>query len=444
MGVTALLPLWRSWRIDPASAMKQDASRGFESRGSGRLRQGLIVAEVALTLMLSVTALMLVRQLIAESRQDLGIAAPERLVVLDTHMAPHRSDPKSSELTRYAADSPDGRTDVAAFNSVLTRLRAVPGVRSVEAVSAAPMNPAGSDVDYAIKGRTEFKPGVQHLPNANIVATTSGYFATMGIPVLRGRGVTEADVFGSEAVVVVSESVAKQQFPGEDPIGKQIMCFWDYPGVWMTIVGVAGDVRQESPGAAPYPTFYVPLTQHAHAATDMQVVVRTRADADVMAVTLDKFMKGNFPEVAVATTTMREDMDESERAQRFRTLLFGSFAGVSILLAMTGMYGVTAYTVAQRRFEFALRFALGAQRMQVLGSVMRGALAVAAIGVMGGVALSLALTRVISTLLGRMPEFDPVTYAMAIGGVMLIALSATALPAQRAATVEPMQVLRSE
>jgi putative ABC transport system permease protein len=155
-------------------------------------------------------------------------------------------------------------------------------------------------------------------------------------------------------------------------------------------------------------------------------------------------LKRQYPQVAVKASTMRENVGETERAQHFRTLLFGSFAGVSILLAITGMYGVTAYTVAQKRFEFALRFALGAQRGDVLGSVLRGALTVAMIGVVGGFALSLALMRVMGSLLGKLPAFDPVSYAVAVAGVLLIALAATLQPAFRAAMVEPMQVLRDE
>jgi putative ABC transport system permease protein len=146
----------------------------------------------------------------------------------------------------------------------------------------------------------------------------------------------------------------------------------------------------------------------------------------------------------VKGTTMREAVGETERAQHFRTLLFGSFAGVSILLAMTGMFGVTAYTVAERRFEFALRFALGAQRGQVVGMVMGRTLAVAAIGVVGGVALSFAAMRGASALFGAMPAFDAVSYGIAAAGVLLIALAATVQPAWRAATVEPMRVLRDE
>jgi len=188
---------------------------------------------------------------------------------------------------------------------------------------------------------------------------------------------------------VDNETLARKYFSGTDPIGKQIMCGWDAEGEWWTIVGVVGDVRQDSPAAAPAPTIYTPVAQHPQTATQMQVVVRTRTDAGVMAAMLTQMLKQRFPQVAVKASTMRENVGESERAQHFRTLLFGSFAGVSILLAMTGMFGVTAYTVAQKRFEFALRFALGAQRGQVLGSVLGSALSVAMVGVVGGVMLGL-------------------------------------------------------
>jgi putative ABC transport system permease protein len=441
MALAAMLPLWRSWKVDPAGAMKQDSARGMESRGSGRLRQALIVGEVALTLMLSVAALLLVRQLIAESRQDLGFS-PERLVMLDTHMAPHMS--VADAKARYAVDSLDGKADVASLNQLLERLRAVPGVASADAISGAPMSTGGSNVGYAIKGKTDFKPGVVNLPIANIFAVTPGYFETLQIPVLRGRGITEGDLAGSEPVILISESLAKEQFPGQDPIGKQIKCGWDFLSDWITIVGVVGDVRQDSPASVPYPTFYAPVTQHAHAATDMQVLVRTHSEANAMLDTLTRFMTRSFPEVAVQSSTMAEDIGESERAQHFRTLLFGSFAGVSILLAITGMYGVTAYTVAQKRFEFALRFALGAQRPQVLAGVIRNAITVALIGIVAGVGLSLALMRVVSSQLGKMPAFDAVSYGIAAAGVLMIAVAATLVPAFRAAMVEPMKVLRSE
>jgi putative ABC transport system permease protein len=450
MAATALLPLWRSWKVDPAGAMKQDASRGTESSGSGRLRQALIVGEVALTLTLSVMALLLVRQLIAQSRQDLGFKA-DRLVVLDTH-APSRVPEVMAQFAGASEATPAmtaalekaGLVDVQALNTMLDAIRAVPGVAAADAVFGVPMTPAGSNVGYAVKGVSSFSPGVNRLPIANLAAMTPGYMETLGIPLLKGRGLAQTDGPGSEKVLLISASMVQQSFAGVDPIGKQIQCGWDSSGEWWTIVGVVGDVRQDSPATAPTATIYVPLAQHGHAAADIQVVVRTRADAGAMAGTLAKFMKRQFPAVAVQEATMRENIGESQRAETFRSLLFGCFAGVSILLAVTGMYGVTAYTVAQKRFEFELRFALGAQRGQVLGSVLRSALLVAAIGVVGGVALSLALMRVIATLLGEMPGVDMAAYGIAAAGVLVVAIGATLQPAYRAATVEPMQVLRNE
>ncbi|HEX4322200.1 MAG TPA: ABC transporter permease [Acidobacteriaceae bacterium] len=449
MAATALLPLWRSWQVDPASAMKQDASRGTESRSSGKLRQALIVGEVALTLTLSVMAVLLVRQLIAESQQDLGFS-PDNLVVLDTHMTSHvvplmMAMPPGATPSKEqdAALAQAGRVDTQALNSLLDSVRAVPGVAAADAIYSAPMRPSGSDVGYAVHGVSKFEPGAR-LPDANITSMTPGYLATMGIPLRKGRNLTDADTWGAQKVLLISEAMVKQSFAGVDPIGKQIMCGWDSMGEWWTIVGVVGDVRQDSPASAPPPTIYVPVAQHPYSASQMQVVVHTRADAGAIATTLTQVLKRQYPQVAVKATTMREDVGETERAQHFRTLLFGSFAGVSILLAITGMYGVTAYTVAQKRFEFALRFALGAQRVDVLGSVLKSALAVAALGVIGGLALSLTTTKVVGSLLGKMPAFDPVSYGIAVGVVVLIALAATLQPAYRAATVEPMQVLRDE
>jgi putative ABC transport system permease protein len=176
----------------------------------------------------------------------------------------------------------------------------------------------------------------------------------------------------------------------------------------------------------------------------MQVVVRTGLDPATMATTLEPMLKRNYPQVAVSSTTMREAVGESSRAQRFRTLLFGGFAAVAILLAAVGMYGVTAYTVAQRRFEFALRLALGAQRSQIVTMTLAHGIAVASFGIGIGVALSLGLLRVVGTLLGKLPAFDPASYAIAILGVLAIAITAAVIPSRRASKVEPMRVLRGD
>lgn len=449
MAATALLPLWRSWRIDAASAMKQDASRGTESRASGYLRQILVAGEVALTLTLSVAAVLLVRQLIAESETDLGFAA-DKLVVLDTHATSHvmpllvqQFQGKKTEAELRAPIERARLQDMQSLNTLLDSVRAVPGVERADAIFSAPMRSSGSNGSYAVRGVTRFEPGAD-LPIANFESMTPGYLETMHIPLLRGRNLTEADGPESQKVLLISKAMADESFRGVDPVGKQITCGWDSQDEWWTIVGVVGDVRQDSPGSAPPPVIYTPVAQHAHTAAEMQLMVRTRTDAAAMAATLERLLKTRFPEVAVKATTMQADLGETERAQHFRTLLFSSFAAVSILLAITGMYGVTAYTVAQKRFEFALRFALGAQRGTVLGGVLRNALIVAAIGVAAGVGLSLMLTRVVGTVLGKMAGADAEAFAIAGASVLAIALLAALQPAIRAAMVEPMQVLRSE
>ena len=308
-------------------------------------------------------------------------------------------------LDIHVVSAPNGAADVQTLNRMVEGARGVPGVAGTAAdISGAPMTADIADVRYAVRGVGEFKPGVVGLPDANVAGVTANYFQTMKHPLLRGRGLSDADRDGSEPVLLVSDSAARQSFPGTDPIGKQVMFSWDSDPRWFTIVGVVGDVRQDSPASKPAPTFYLPIAQHPRRATHVQLMVRTHADAAAMTVAMTRFMMRQFPQVAVQSATMQENIGESERAQHFRTLLFGSFAGVSILLAMTGMFGVTAYTVAQKQFEFALRLALGAQRPQVLGMVIGRALAVAAIGVVGGVALSFAATRMAGALLGEMPS----------------------------------------
>jgi len=317
-------------------------------------------------------------------------------------------------------------------------------VISAGAIDGAPMGFGGSDVSYAVRGRQVFAPPFQGLPNADIHPVTPGIFATMGIPLLRGRALSADDRLGAQPVLLIDQTLAREIFPNEDPIGKQIMCGYDDVQSWWTIVGVVGAVHSDSPSAAPRPTFYVPVAQHPGGAGDMQIVVRTALAPSVMAATLRKSLAISHPEIAVKATTMRENIGETQRSDTFRSLLFGSFAGVSILLAAVGMYGVIAYSVAQRKFEFGLRVALGANKPQLFGLVLRKALGFAAVGVVLGVALSLGLMRVLWSAVGKLPAFDIVAYLLASCAVLAIAAIAMFLPARAAANVDPMTVLRNE
>jgi putative ABC transport system permease protein len=449
MGLTAILPVWRSWHIDPASALRQDASRGTEGRSATRLRNGFIIAEVAVTLTLAIAAILLTRQLIQQSRQDLGFSA-ENLITLDSHAVDPTPAPTPQQIASatpeqaqaFAAN--EAKRHLAQLDDTLNSLATVPGVESTAAILGAPMGFDGPDVGYAIKGRQTFAPGVENLPEADIRPVTPTLFSSMRIPLVRGRDLTREDTLAAPMVLVVNRELARQVFPGQDPIGQQIMCGLDEKTSWWTIVGVVGDIRTNSPGAPPVPTIYVPVAQHPGGATDMQLIVRTRGNADGMLETLRKRLNQTHPEFAIQATTMRQDIGETQRTDQFRSLLFGWFAAISILLATVGMYGVTAYSVSQRRFEFGLRIALGADRPQLLGMVFRQALTVAAIGIAAGIALSLSLTRVLSSVVGRLPAFDPAAYSLAVLAVLAIALLATLIPARMAAGVDPMTVLRSQ
>ena len=432
MVITALLPAWRSVTVSPAAVLKAEQANSSESHKSRRLRDGLIVGEVALTLTLSVASVLLARQMIAQSRQDLGFE-PDNLLVLDTHTV-------ATEPQKVFADSPSSLNTVRAM---LDSIAKVPGVKSVAADQGVPMGQGDANVGFAVRGRMEFKPGVE-LPWADIQPVTPAYFQTMGIALLQGRLLANDDNENAAPVLVVSRELAQKVFPGQNPIGQQVMTGYDMKQSWWTIVGVVGDVRQDSPASPMAQTMYVPVAQHSSRAADMQIVVRTGLDPATMATTLAPMLKKNYPQVAVSSTTMREAIGESSRAQRFRTLLFGGFAAVAILLAAVGMYGVTSYTVAQRRFEFALRFALGAQRGQIVTLTLSHGVAVASLGIGIGVALTFGLLRVLGNLLGKFPAFDPASYAIAILGVLAIAVAAVLVPCRRASQVEPMQVLRGD
>ncbi len=440
--ITSAFPLWRSSRIAPASALKQDTARGTQDRATTRLRDGLLAAEIAMTLTLSVAAILLTRQLIAQSRADLGFAA-DQLITLDTHAVV--STPAYMENSADAAAR--DRQNLTRLQAVQNLLSSVPGVRSVDAVAGAPMGFDRVDVRYAVRGRQVFAPGsadVEHLPDASVSPVTPGLLRTLRVPLLQGRGLLDSDRADAPPVLLISRTLAQQAFPAQNPIGQQIMCGYDETSFWWTIVGVVGDIRADSPASPTMPAMYVPVVQHPRDAADMQFIIRTQADPAPLMETLRRRLTAAHPEMAVKAATMRDDILGTERTDRFRTLLFASFAAISIALAAVGIYGITAYSVAQRRFEFALRIVLGASRPGILRLVLGSALAPALLGIAVGAALSFALARVLGSIVGGLPGFDAAAYLLGSLLVLALTLLAALLPARNATVVDPMQALRAE
>ncbi len=347
----------------------------------------------------------------------------------------------AEQAAREQQNQAAGAERLLHLQSTLEALSAVPGVDSAEAILGAPMGFGGSNVGYAIKGRSVFQSGA-NLPDAELRPVTPGALATLHIPLLAGRAISPEDRATTPPVLLINQALAQQQFPGQDPVGKQIMCGYDNVTSWWTIVGVTGNSIDE-PGAVPSPTFYVPVAQHPWGAADMQLLVRTRSAA-ITPDALTQHLRQTSPDVAIKASTMTGNIQQQQRTSVFRSVLFAGFAAVSILLSAAGMYGVMAYTVAQRSFEFGLRFALGAQKGQVFGAVLRRALLLTSTGLVLGIALSLSVTRVFSSVVGKLPGFDPAAYAAALGAVLALTMLATLVPANRAARVNPNEVLRGD
>jgi predicted permease len=425
--IFGLAPAWRAARSDVHAGLRQSAPRGVVGSRASRLRALLVVGEIALAFALAVSASLLIRSFAALTRADLGFR-PDSVLV----MYAHRPATGLGQYVRVAEF----------FGTIATRLSDIPGVSRVGAVMGLPAGRYGSNGSYWIEGRPA--PSFSgDLPEAGFHLASPRYFAALGVPLLRGRDFDERDHYDTPFVAIVSRSLARQQFAGEDPIGRRIRCGLD-SDAWMTIVGVVGDVRQDSPGAAPEPELYMPLTQHPYYANEVEVVVRSTVPPASLAAAVRKRMRALTPETAVKFTTLDEMISASIDTPRFRAVLFGAFSALALLLAVAGVYGVLAFLTAQRTAEFGLRVALGAPRGRLFGQVVTRAAALGLPGLGLGVGVAAAAGRLLDGMLFGLTGRDPATYvgvAMILGGVIL---AAAAVPAWRAARVDPVVALRQE
>ncbi|HXA57222.1 MAG TPA: ABC transporter permease [Candidatus Acidoferrum sp.] len=423
-----IAPAWQASRIDLQSAMKRADSRGALGGGPSRLRDSLVVAQIALSLLLAVGAGLLFRTLVALHNAPMGFRTEGILVTYAS--APARTLPEALQDTRT-------------FSDVFSRLRRLPGAISVAGAMGLPAGQYNSDGSFAIEGKQTFGGDFRKLPYAGQRVASPRYFETMGIPLLRGRDFDDGDLYDRPFVAIISESLARQNFPNEDPIGHRIMTGMDSPK-WMTVVGIVGDVRQSSPAAQPGSEIYMPLEQHPFPSTDLEVVVRTGANPEDLIPAVQRTIHETSPEIAVKFTTMRDLLSDSIGAQSFRTALASIFAVLALLLALSGMYAVMSYVTTQRTSEFGLRSALGAQRGNIVALVLSSAVKVAATGVILGLLLSVFASRLLESMLFGVKSLDAATYAIVAAVILPIILLAAAAPAWRAACVDPMVALRHE
>ncbi|HKQ85818.1 MAG TPA: ABC transporter permease, partial [Candidatus Acidoferrales bacterium] len=411
--VTSILfgvaPAWQASRIDLHCAVKQSANRGVLGGGHSRVRNLLVVAQIALSLALAVGAGLLIRTLVALQHSQLGYRTGGILVAYAS--APARTLPDALRANRL-------------FNDLFSRLGRLPGAISAAGAMGLPAGQYNSDGFFVIEGRQSFKDDYRKLPYAGLRLASPNYFKTMGIPLLRGRDFDDGDVYDRLSVAIVSDSLARQDFPNEDPIGHRIQCGLDLPIKWMTIVGVVGDIRQSSPAAQPGSEIYMPLQQHPFQANDVEIVIRAVGDPEQLIPPAQKEIRDADPEIAMKFTTMRDLVSDSIGAQRFRTVLASIFAGLAVLLALSGMYAVMSYVTAQRTSEFGLRSALGAQKGSLIRLVLRGAARIALVGTGIGLLFSFATGRLLTSMLFGVNTLDPLTYTSVIAVVLPVILLA--------------------
>jgi predicted permease len=428
-----LLPALQASRLDVSAALVQGGSRSVLGTGSNRLRGTLVVAQIALSFMLAVDAGLLLRSFVALTDTPLGFQT-------DGVLMAYASAPAQGSI--FDKSGLDDHLRVGQrYDQLLARLREIPGVVSAAGAMGVPTGAYASDGSYAVEGQHTFDGDFRRLPSAGFRLASPAYFRTLGIPVRRGREFDEGDTYDRPFVAVVSESLARQSFGTGDPLGHRLQCGFDSPK-WMTIVGVVGDVRQDSPASTPAPELYMPLRQHPYAASRIQVVVRTNVAPESVTGAVRQAVRATSPDVAVRFTTLRDSVDRSIAAPRFRMVLVSAFAGLALLLAVGGMYALVSYGTSQRTAEFGLRLALGAQAGTVVRLVVTGAARLVVVGLVLGLLLASATSRVITAMLFGIRPLDTPAYVGVLVVCVPLILLAAVVPALRAARVDPMVALR--
>ncbi|MBA2458966.1 MAG: ABC transporter permease [Gemmatimonadales bacterium] len=425
-----LIPALQASRPDLQGVLK-DAARGASAGAPRtRMRAALVVAEVAIALMLLAGAGLLLRSFQRLMAVEHGFD-PERLLTLQVWLPV----PNDRTKGRYM----DHEQRRAFYDRALAAVQGVPGVRDAALTSRLPLR-GRNGLGFVIEGRPT--PEDQPMPSAEFRMVSPNYFATMGIPVIRGAGLPEVEDSLANAKVVVNRTLAEKYWPGDDPIGRRIRIFGS-DGPWVTIAGVVGDVRQMGLAEPPREELYI--STMVTSGQEMSMVVRTSDDPERLSTAVTGAIRDVDPEQPVfGIMSMERLIDNASAERRVSLMLLLLFAGIALLLSALGIYGVMSYTTNQRRHEIGIRMALGAHGADVLRLVVGQGMRLVAIGLALGLVGAWLLSQFLAGQLYGITRQDPLTYVSVAAILGLVALTASWLPARRATRVDPMLSLRSE
>jgi putative ABC transport system permease protein len=422
--IAGMLPAWQASRVDPGPALKATDLATAGGRSVLRWRGVLMAGEVAAALVLAIAAGLLVRSLVTLARVDLGFET-ERVLAVNIALPE----------TRY--DTPAKR--LVFFQTLTTRVQGLAGVQSVAFANRFPMR-GGWSSSANFEGTAPTDSFI-----ADFQAVNPGYFVTLGIPLVRGRTVTDDDRAGTLSAAVVNQAFVRRFLSSEDPIGKRFARSGPRQPM-ITIVGVAGDIRRNGKAASVQPEVYLPAAQTTlYPVRLADFAVRAKGDPRALVGAIQDAVWVVDPEQPITDVkTLDEVLSASMAERRFNLILLVCFAALAVGLAIVGVYGVVAYAAGERTREIGIRIALGAAPWDVVSLVVRSGLGWSIVGVGAGLAGAWAVTRLMTGLLFEITPTDPATFASIAVVMIAVALGASYIPARRAATVDPVRALRAE
>jgi putative ABC transport system permease protein len=424
--VFGLFPAFEASRFDLSEPLKEGGKSVVGGTRAQRMRSVFVVAQVALALVLLVGAGLLMKSLNRLQSVDPGFD-PSNLLTMRVSLPTRKydTDPKIINFFKQAVD----------------QMRSVPGVESVAAINTLPFDGPHSGTRLDVAGQPK-RPAGQEL-TTGVIVTDANYFPTMRIPLKRGRLYTPQEALEMRHVVVVNEAFARENFPGQNPIGQRVTIYMKEDNQPSEIIGIVGDNKHKGLETEVEPMAFWPHAELVY--PSMTIAIRTRGDSTSVAAAARNVIHQLDPDQPIGqVATMDSLMAKSVARARFNSTLLAIFSLVALVMAAVGIYGVMSYSVLQRTHEIGVRMALGAQRRDVLKLILQQGVLLAVIGVVVGLAGSFGLTRIISTLLFEVAATDKITFAAVSAGLFLITFVASYVPAWRATRVDPLVALRYE